>query len=94
MLYGKIKDLWRSPLSKEHRAIWFQRLVEWRNGGAVVRIERPTRLDRARALGYRAKQGIILARVRVLRGGRKRRGSLKKGRRSKNARARKVLDIN
>ncbi|MBS3156748.1 50S ribosomal protein L15e [Candidatus Woesearchaeota archaeon] len=94
MLYSKIKTLWKSPLSKEYRATWFKRLVEWRNGGAVVRIERPTRLDRARTLGYRAKQGIILARVRVIRGGRKRRGSLKKGRRSKNARARKVLDIN
>lgn len=94
MLYSKIKSLWKNPLSAEHRAIWFKRLVEWRNGGAVVRIERPTRLDRARTLGYRAKQGIILVRVRVIRGGRKRRGSLKKGRRSKNARARKVLDIN
>ncbi|MEO2117509.1 MAG: 50S ribosomal protein L15e, partial [Methanocaldococcus sp.] len=36
---------------------------------AVVRIERPTRLDRARALGYKPKQGIIVVRVRVRRGG-------------------------
>lgn len=48
------------------------RLIEWRKSGAVVRLEHPTRLDRARALGYRAKQGFILVRVRLKRGGRTR----------------------
>ncbi len=94
MLYNKIKELWNAPLNKEMREIWFRRLIEWRKEGAVVRIQRPTRLDRARALGYKAKQGILLARVRVARGGRQRRGSLKKGRRSKAARAKKIVDIN
>tara|TARA_Y100000310_G_C20267507_1_gene616450 strand:+ start:9 stop:614 length:606 start_codon:yes stop_codon:yes gene_type:complete len=94
MLYHRIKDLWRKPQSKELKQIWFERLVEWRKDGVVVRIQRPTRLDRARALGYRAKQGIILARVRLLRGGRQRRGSLKTGRRSKAARARKIVNKN
>ena len=48
----------------------------------VKRIARPTRLDRARRLGYKAKQGIILVRVRVRRGGaRKQRPS--SGRRQK-----------
>ena len=94
MLYNKIKSFWRNKSSnKELKKLWFDRLVEWRKTGAVVRINRPTRLDRARALGYKAKQGIVLARVRLLRGGRKRRGSMKKGRRSKHARARKVVDL-
>jgi len=94
MFYQRLRELWRESFSKELKEIWNQRLIEWRRDGAVIRIVRPTRLDRARALGYRAKQGILLARVRVLRGGRKRRGSLKKGRRSKNARAKKIVDIN
>jgi large subunit ribosomal protein L15e len=36
------------------------------------KIDQPTRLDKARALGYKAKKGFILARVRIGRGGRKR----------------------
>jgi len=36
---------------------------------AIVRIEKPTRIDRARRLGYKAKQGFVVARVRVRRGG-------------------------
>lgn len=94
MLYNKIKNLWKTKsTNKELKKIWFDRLVEWRKGGAIVRISRPSRLDKARALGYKAKQGIVLARVKLLRGGRKRRGSLKKGRRSKHARAKKILDL-
>jgi large subunit ribosomal protein L15e len=48
-----------------------ERLIEWRQEPAIVRIERPTRLLRARILGYRAKQGFVLVRVRVRRGGRR-----------------------
>jgi large subunit ribosomal protein L15e len=43
----------------------------WRDEGSVVRIERPTRIDRARSLGYKAKQGIAVVRVQVRRGGRR-----------------------
>ncbi len=69
------------------------RLAEWRRTKSVEKIKRPTNLSRARSLGYRAKQGIILARVRVLRGGR-RRPSTSKGRRSKTMRRLKILDMN
>jgi large subunit ribosomal protein L15e len=44
-------------------------LVEWRRQPTVTRVEKPTRLDRARRLGYKAKVGIIVVRVRVRRGG-------------------------
>lgn len=47
------------------------RLKAWRQESTVQRIERPTRADRARALGYKAKQGIVAARVKAVRGGRK-----------------------
>jgi len=60
----------------------WHRAVEWRRQPAVFRIEKPTRLDRARKLGYKAKQGFVLARVRVGRSGfRKRRPT--SGRRQK-----------
>jgi len=48
------------------------RLIEWRRQRTVERIERPTKLDRARILGYKAKPGFILARVQVGKGGRRR----------------------
>jgi large subunit ribosomal protein L15e len=93
MFYQRLKELWKNP-SKELKEVWLGRFIEWRRSNAVVRIIRPTRLDRARTLGYKAKPGIFLARVRVLRGGRKRRRSLKTGRRSKAARAKKIVDLN
>ncbi len=70
-MYQRIRELWKRP--KETLGdLWKQRLIEWRRQHAVVRIEKPTRLDRARSLGYKAKQGYVLARVRVKKGGRKR----------------------
>lgn len=43
--------------------------IAWRAEPTVNRIERPSRLDRARRLGYKAKQGIAVVRIRVGRGG-------------------------
>jgi large subunit ribosomal protein L15e len=45
-----------------------QRLVQWRKQPTTLRIEHPTRLDRARKLGYKAKQGFVVARTKVRRG--------------------------
>jgi len=64
--------IWRNrKKDPELVKLWRARLVEWRRQPAVVRVDKPTRLDRARALGYKAKQGIIVVRVRVRRGGRR-----------------------
>jgi len=46
-----------------------QRAVVWRNENAVTRVEKPSRIARARRLGYKAKQGIIVIRMRVGTGG-------------------------
>ena len=46
-----------------------QRAVQWRRENAVIRVERPSRIERARRLGYKAKQGIIVVRMRVGTGG-------------------------
>lgn len=48
-----------------------ERLIKWRKEQSITTIERPTKLDRARRLGYKPKQGIVLVRVRINRGGRR-----------------------
>ena len=50
-----------------------QRIVVWRTQSPVQRVEQPTNVARARELGYKAKQGVVIARVRVDRGLSKRR---------------------
>lgn len=72
-LYKALRIFWKSDKRIE---IFKKRLIEWRKQPAVVRVEKPTRLDRARALGYKAKQGFIIVRVRVRKGGRSRRAYL------------------
>jgi large subunit ribosomal protein L15e len=49
-----------------------ERIMQWRRESVVKKLERPTRPDRAKALGYKAKQGFVVARVRVRKGKRKR----------------------
>ncbi|RNJ75215.1 MAG: 50S ribosomal protein L15e [Nitrosopumilus sp. H13] len=46
-----------------------ERIVAWRKQDAIVRIDRPSRPQRARRLGYKAKQGITVVRMRVGTGG-------------------------
>jgi large subunit ribosomal protein L15e len=78
-MYQAIAKQWKRP-SKEIRNLQKQRLIEWRKEHTVERIDKPTRLDRARSLGYKAKQGFILARVKVKKGGRRRRLYGRRGR--------------
>merc|ERR1712151_672524 len=49
------------------------RTWEYRQLPAIHRCSKPSRPDKARKLGYKAKQGYLIYRVRVKRGGRKRR---------------------
>ncbi len=49
------------------------RLIEWRKQSVVTRIEKPTRLDKAHRLGYKAKQGFVMVRIRVRRSGMRKR---------------------
>ncbi len=67
-LYGRLQELWREK-PEELKALMKERLIKWRRQPAIVRVEKPLRLDRARALGYKAKQGFVVLRVRVRRGG-------------------------
>ena len=46
--------------------------VRWRKENALTRIEKPSRIQKARRLGYKAKQGIVVIRMRVGTGGMRR----------------------
>ncbi|MEM1643957.1 MAG: 50S ribosomal protein L15e, partial [Desulfurococcaceae archaeon] len=81
-MYHYIAELWKKPSDGELRELMKERLIKWRRQPAVVRVEKPTRVDRARSLGYKAKLGFIVVRVRVRKGGR-RRPRPNKGRRPK-----------
>jgi len=61
-------QVWLKML-KENPMELRQRAVTWRNENAVTRVEKPSRIARARRLGYKAKQGIIVIRMRVGTGG-------------------------
>ena len=68
------------------------RLIQWRAGEAAVVVEKPLRLDRARALGYKAKKGFVVVRIRLIRGGRQR-PRHKHGRKSRKQHVRKILKM-
>lgn len=89
MLYQKLRQAWKKPSPEMKK----ERLIQWRREPSVIRTEKPTRLDRARSLGYKAKQGVVVVRVRQLKGGRKR-PQIKKGRRSKARRRKKIVSKN
>jgi large subunit ribosomal protein L15e len=69
MAYKYVAKAWKKPEASFVEKLMRERAIEWRKQPTVHRIEKPTRLDRARNLGYKAKQGFVLARVRVRRGG-------------------------
>jgi large subunit ribosomal protein L15e len=91
-IYKRIRELWKQP-KKNLGKIYTDRLIQWRKETATLRIKKPTRLDRARSLGYRAKPGFIIIRQRVLRGGHIR-PNIVGGRRSKHSASRKNLNMN
>ena len=70
-MYAFVREAWKVPAKSGVKELLWNRMQEWRREGSVVRLERPTRIDRARSLGYKAKQGIAVARVQIRRGGRR-----------------------
>ena len=70
--YKYLEELWRKKQSDLLRFLLRVRCWQFRQLKAVHRASRPTRPDKARRLGYKAKQGYVVYRVRVRRGGRKR----------------------
>ncbi|MBS3076915.1 50S ribosomal protein L15e [Candidatus Pacearchaeota archaeon] len=89
-MYHYLSQAWKKPDEKVLR----ERMIQWRSENAVEKVEKPLRLDRARALGYKAKKGFIILRVRVQRGGRRRQREGVKGRKSTKTTIRKTLKMN
>ncbi|MBR9702033.1 50S ribosomal protein L15e [Candidatus Pacearchaeota archaeon] len=87
-LYHYLRQAWKKPDKKTLR----ERMIEWRKSEAQVKVDKPLRLDRARALGYKDKKGFVMIRIRLKRGGHKR-PRPNKGRRSKRLHARKNLKM-
>lgn len=70
-MYRQISKTWQEIFHEKAGDIR-ARAVELRRQPAMLRVDRPWRLDRARALGYRAKEGVVVIRMRVSRGGMRR----------------------
>ena len=70
-MYRYLQLAWRRPDDSYVKELMRRRVIRWRRQPSIVRIDKPTRLDRARRLGYKAKKGFVVVRVRVRRGGRR-----------------------
>jgi len=81
-MYTYVAGTWRK-MWKEHSDELKAKAIEWRKQPTMIRIERPSNIDRARRLGYKAKQGFIVVRIKVGRGG-MRKQRPKAGRRPKH----------
>ena len=67
-MYDHVREQWKKP-DTSYQSPLKNRLIQWRKEESFTRVERPLRIDRARSLGYKAKQGYIVVRARVRRGG-------------------------
>ena len=65
-------ELYKHKQSDVLRFLLRVRCWEYRQLNVIHRATRPSRPDKARRLGYKAKQGYVIYRIRVRRGGRKR----------------------
>ena len=77
--YAHIRDTWENA----DKIYMRERAREWKTDPTISRIEKPSKPGRARSLGYKAKQGYIIVRVRIRKSGRKRR-TIRKGRKPTN----------
>lgn len=87
-----VRAAWKKPsetIAPEMRA----RYLQWRREGTTVRVDHPTRPDRARSLGYKAKQGFVVVRQK-LEVTKSKRERMAGGRRPKTKRMKKVLSEN
>lgn len=88
-MYHYIREAWKKPASGPLK----ERMIEWRRSNAATVVDKPLRLDRARALGYKAKRGFVVIRIKLLRGGRRREHMGVKGRKSRKQYRRKILKM-
>jgi large subunit ribosomal protein L15e len=70
--YKYMSELYRKKQSDVMRYLLRIRCWQYRQLTKVHRAPRPSRPDKARRLGYKAKQGYVIYRISMRRGGRKR----------------------
>merc|ERR1712127_754541 len=73
--YKYLRELWNRKQSDVVRFLQRVRAWEFRQMPTIYRATRPTRPDKARRVGYKAKQGYCIYRVRIKRGDRKTRAA-------------------
>ena len=71
-LYKRVRELWKNP-RENMPELYKKKLINWRRENAVTKVEKPTRISKARQLGYKSKNGFSIVRARIKRGGRKKR---------------------
>ncbi|MBI4895981.1 MAG: 50S ribosomal protein L15e [Candidatus Aenigmarchaeota archaeon] len=62
-----LQQAWKQP-----ETVYKKQVAMWAHEDVVTRLEHPTRIDKARRLGFKAKQGFVVVRTRIKKGGRKR----------------------
>jgi len=70
--YKYLSELYTKKQSDVLQFVSRVRCWEYRQLAVIHRASRPSRPDKARRLGYKAKQGYLIYRIRVRRGNRKR----------------------
>ncbi|TFF85274.1 50S ribosomal protein L15e [Candidatus Heimdallarchaeota archaeon] len=88
-MYKYVRKFWKNRTSEQFKELQHQRYMKWRRQKTIVGVDRPTRLDRARNLGYKAKQGYNLVRIRIRRT-RLRKSRPSQARTTKNQSVRKI----
>ena len=69
--YKYLEEIWKKKQSDLMRFVLRMRTWEYRQLPAIHRCTRPSRPEKARKLGYKAKQGFVIYRIKIRRGGRK-----------------------
>jgi large subunit ribosomal protein L15e len=70
-LYQHIRSTWKREKTGA-RSLMRTSMIKWRKEPRFKKVDKPTKLDKARGLGYKAKKGFVLVRARIDRGGRRR----------------------
>jgi large subunit ribosomal protein L15e len=68
-LHKHISAAWKKPKEGIPSRYRIDRMAGWRKEPVFMRVDKPTRIDAARRVGYKAKQGVVVVRTRVRRGG-------------------------
>lgn len=71
MSYSEMSKTWQKVFSEKAGDI-SKRAIELRKGPTIARLERPSRLSKARMMGYKAKEGVVVVRIKLSRSGMRR----------------------